>query len=117
MDDDEGLPGLLTEAELATKLRCSQSKIKRLRRSGKLAYLRGRPVLIEPAAVDAYLRSIRQEAVTPAPKAIQPSTGEPEIGSAEYEALQRQKIITRVRQARVKLHFKELRHKKGRDGK
>lgn len=38
---------LLTEPEAATIMRCSREKIKRLRLSGKLAYLPGRPVLID----------------------------------------------------------------------
>jgi hypothetical protein len=45
---------LLTEAEVALRLRCSPSKVKRLRLAGKLAYLPGRPVMIREAAVAAY---------------------------------------------------------------
>ena len=54
-------PYLLTEPEVAERLRCSTEKVKRLRLSGKLAYLKGRPVLISEADLleftgrDAYL--------------------------------------------------------------
>lgn len=70
--ENETLPQasrLLTEAEVARFLRCSPSKIKRLRTTGKLAYLPGRPVLIESAAVERYLDSIRREPhpLTPGP--------------------------------------------------
>lgn len=50
---------LLTEPEVAAILRCSASKVKRLRLGGKLAYLPGRPVLIERAALSAYLDAAR----------------------------------------------------------
>lgn len=56
---------LLTEKEVAARLRCSAEKVKRLRLAGKLAYLKGRPVLIDEADLDAYLASIRQAAKKP----------------------------------------------------
>lgn len=62
----------LTENEVAARLRCSASKVKRLRLDGKLAYFKGRPVLIDEADVDAYLESLRiraeQKAAISAPK-------------------------------------------------
>lgn len=53
---------LLTEAEVAERLRCSKSKVKRLRLGGKLAYLPGRPVLIDEADLAAYLNSVKRKA-------------------------------------------------------
>lgn len=47
---------MLTEPEVAERLRCSTSKIKRLRFAGKLAYLPGRPVLIELSELEDYIR-------------------------------------------------------------
>lgn len=52
---------LLTEAEVAERLRCSTSKVKRLRLSGKLAYLPGRPVLVDEADLAAYLDSVKRQ--------------------------------------------------------
>nr|CAI0340800.1 hypothetical protein SHINE37_44668 [Rhizobiaceae bacterium] len=46
---------LLTEEEAAVILRCSRSKIKRLRMGGELPYVRGRPVLIEMSDLEAYV--------------------------------------------------------------
>lgn len=49
---------LLTESEVAERLRCSRTKIKRLRLSGKLAYIPGRPVLIRESDLNDYLESV-----------------------------------------------------------
>lgn len=54
---DDGAPSaivrlprkLLTEAEAAERLRCSTSKIKRIRQAGLLTYIPGRPLLIDEA--------------------------------------------------------------------
>jgi excisionase family DNA binding protein len=48
---------LLTEIEAAQILRCSTSKIKRLRLSGRLAYIAGRPVLISETDLDAFVEA------------------------------------------------------------
>lgn len=48
---------LLKEIEVAERLRCSPSKVKRLRLSGKLAYLPGRPVLIRAEDLTAFMES------------------------------------------------------------
>jgi excisionase family DNA binding protein len=53
-------PKILLESEVAKRLRCSTSKVKRLRLNGELAYLPGRPVLIDEADVEAYLESAKQ---------------------------------------------------------
>lgn len=45
----------LTEPEVAEILRCSRQKVQRLRLSGRLAYLPGRPVLIEQKDLDAFI--------------------------------------------------------------
>lgn len=55
---------LLTEMEVAETLRCSPSKVKRLRLSGRLAYLPGRPVLVREEDLIAYLESARRPART-----------------------------------------------------
>ncbi|MDK9695514.1 MAG: helix-turn-helix domain-containing protein [Siculibacillus sp.] len=50
---------LLTQSEVAGLLRCSVSKIERLRRDGALPFLPGRPVLIELADVLAYVERMK----------------------------------------------------------
>jgi excisionase family DNA binding protein len=55
---------MLTEMEVAEALRCSASKVKRLRLSGRLAYLPGRPVLVREEDLAAYLESVRRPART-----------------------------------------------------
>lgn len=54
----------LTEAEVAERLRCSTSKIKRLRLAGKLPYLPGRPVLITEDDLDAFISSHKRGRTT-----------------------------------------------------
>ncbi len=53
----------MTEPEVAKLLRCSTSKVKRLRLAGKLAYAAGRPVLISVADLKAYLDGIKVHAL------------------------------------------------------
>ncbi len=48
---------LLTERDVAERLRCSTSKVKRLRLSGQLGYIDGKPVLISTEALAAYLEA------------------------------------------------------------
>ncbi|OQP84615.1 DNA-binding protein [Rhizobium rhizosphaerae] len=52
---------LLTEPEAAQILQCSTSKIKRLRFAGKLAYVPGRPVLIDEKDLAAYIDEKKRE--------------------------------------------------------
>lgn len=40
---------LLTEVDVAARLRCSVSKIRKLRYTGRLAFIPGRPVFIREA--------------------------------------------------------------------
>lgn len=53
---------LLTEAEVAEQLRCKVTKVTRLRKTGKLPYLPGRPVMILQSDVTEYV----ERAKTPA---------------------------------------------------
>lgn len=46
---------LITEAEVAERLRCSVSKVRKLRYVGKLAFIPGRPVLVTEYALAEYL--------------------------------------------------------------
>lgn len=49
------MPDLLTDAEAAQVLRVSPRTVARLRTSGQIPYLRGRPALIERADLLAYI--------------------------------------------------------------
>lgn len=50
---------LLTQEEAARLLRCSISKVERLRRDGALPYIPGRPVKVELADLLAYVEQTR----------------------------------------------------------
>ena len=55
----------LTELEVADVLRCSTSKVKRLRLSGALPFVKGRPVLVSQTDLNAYIEA---KTVRSAPK-------------------------------------------------
>ena len=50
---------MLLQSEAAEFLSCSEQKVKRLRLSGRLPYIPGRPVLIDEADVVAFLEEER----------------------------------------------------------
>ncbi|MDH6231046.1 hypothetical protein M2281_001618 [Mesorhizobium soli] len=55
---------LLKEAEVAKVLGCSTSRVKQLRLSGKLAYIPGRPVLVDVADLNQFIareRSVKEK--------------------------------------------------------
>ncbi len=49
----------LTEPEVAERLRCSTTKVKRLRLSGRLPFIKGRPVLIDEADLLSFIASAK----------------------------------------------------------
>ena len=66
---------LLSEQEVADFLRCSRSKVKRLRLDRELNYIPGRPVLIDQADLFAYIetakiRAIVKEEETPVSRSL-----------------------------------------------
>jgi hypothetical protein len=73
---------MLTEPEVAERLRCSTSKIKRLRLSGQLPYLPGRPLLIAEEDLEAFI-SARKRSAT----AATPPEGQGEANDARGWAL------------------------------
>lgn len=81
---------LLTEAEVAALLRCSRDKIKRLRLSGALSYLPGRPPLITRDDLNAYIEAVRLEAV---------KRRGPEPGSPEAQEIMTEEMRKRARNA------------------
>lgn len=58
-------PKLLTETEAAEILRCSTTKIKRLRLKGLLPYYPGRPVLIAESDLLECLEALKQSVKRP----------------------------------------------------
>lgn len=48
---------LLTESEVAELLRCSREKIKRLRLSGQIRYIPGKPILIDEEDLKAFIEA------------------------------------------------------------
>ncbi|CAI2931888.1 helix-turn-helix domain-containing protein [Aminobacter niigataensis] len=67
---------LLLESEVAERLRCSTVTVKRLRLSGRLAYIPGRPVKIDEADLNAYLESVTKKAEPPKPAKPKPDKHE-----------------------------------------
>lgn len=57
-----------TEPEVAEILRCSTSKIKRLRFAGKLPYITGRPVLIAETDLGDFIETRKRVAAAKAEK-------------------------------------------------
>ena len=49
----------MIESEVAEVLRCKRSYVKRLRLSRLLSYIPGRPVLIDPADLEAYISGVK----------------------------------------------------------
>jgi excisionase family DNA binding protein len=73
------MPKLLTEPEAAEILRCSPYTVARIRKAGKLAYIPGRPVLIDEADLLAYIESTKLAAAKREPEP------EPEPGTPGYD--------------------------------
>jgi len=65
---------LLTQTEVADLLRCSVSKVERLRREGALPYLPGRPVMIELADVLAHVERQKARSRLLAARKAEPKT-------------------------------------------
>lgn len=102
-DNNPGGPelDLLTEPETAQLLRCSPSKIKRLRLGGKLAYLPGRPVMIDRRAINDYLDRARVPAKSEAPD-DKPRKSEAERQRDDARAWALNKVMTPPRARRAK---------------
>lgn len=79
---------LLTMEEAAVIFECSTSTIKRLRLSGQIPYLPGRPVLIERSDLETHFENKRLAALAKIP---------PAPGTPEFEALQERKTREQIR--------------------
>lgn len=85
---------LLLESEAAEILRCSREKVKRLRLSGRLAYLPGRPVLIDEKDLIEFISQQKAKLTPP----VTPTHTET-VAEARRWAM-RKKLLRRVRDAR-----------------
>jgi hypothetical protein len=97
------IPKLLTKMEVARILRCFPSKVIRLRKAGRIAYIPGRPVFIYETDVIAYLESMKIAAV----HAKRPEQGPP--AGSEGEAIQKACMLARKNALRRNLRSKEKR--------
>ena len=92
-----------TEIEVAEMLRCSTSKVKRLRQSGALAYIPGRPVLVAEPDLTEYLERVKRNAKLPPPP--EPMTPEEEhaamVKSAREWALKIKHKIPRIKRTKT----------------
>jgi hypothetical protein len=79
---------LLTMEEAAVIFECSTSTIKRLRLSGQIPYLPGRPVLIERSDLEVHFENKRLAALAKIP---------PAPGTPEFKDLQDRKAKERMR--------------------
>lgn len=99
MEDDVSRPRSMTETEVAEILRCSASKIKRLRMQGLLADRPGRPVLMSQTDVDEYLDRVRVPArpLDQAPKSevVNENDGLTPERIAEIQARARSAVLKR----------------------
>lgn len=94
---------LFTEIEVAEMLRCSTSKVKRLRLSGALAYIPGRPVLVAEPDLTEYLERIKRNAKPSPPP--EPTTPEEEraamLKSAREWAIKKKHSFPRVKRSKT----------------
>ena len=88
---------LLTEQEVAELLRCSRSKVKRWRLSGKLPYMKGRPIFILEADVKSLIEAERKRSVEQCRKKARESETAFQ-GEAAKEWAARQVLRRRLRQ-------------------
>jgi hypothetical protein len=65
MDDAPEPHRFLTDEEVAQRLRCTKAKVKRLRTTGKLSYLPGRPPHVDVADLEAYIEETKRRATPP----------------------------------------------------
>lgn len=79
MPDDR----LLLQSEVAERLRCGDSTVKRLRMAGKLPYIPGRPVKIRESDLLAYIEA---ETVRAAPSKPPPLPRPPDMSAVEADA-------------------------------
>ena len=87
---------LLTESEVAERLRCSPYTVARLRKRGRLPYIPGRPVLIDEADLLAYLECMKCRPQTSDKQTTAPGTSTgPKADEPSAEQLARKIFLKR----------------------
>ncbi|WAX97870.1 helix-turn-helix domain-containing protein [Aminobacter sp. NyZ550] len=81
---------LLTEIEVANILSCSPATVKRLRLTGRLTYIPGRPVRIDVDDLNAYLAAL----VAPQ-EAVESAAASPRTPERDFRRLARQVWLQR----------------------
>ncbi|MBE7196271.1 MAG: helix-turn-helix domain-containing protein [Parafilimonas terrae] len=86
---------LMTEAEVAERLRCSVSKVRKLRYTGRLAFIPGRPVLITDGAFRELLEveEQRRPRTRPMSKKANAAAGEKKKGTGGLSPEERGRIL------------------------
>lgn len=90
---------LLTEQEVAQRLRSSVARVRKLRLTGQLAYIRGRPVLVDEADLARFIEARRAKA----------GAGPARPGTPEYEIPVRDASLIAAERARRTLLLRRLR--------
>jgi excisionase family DNA binding protein len=92
----------LTEREVAERMRCSTSKVKRLRFTGGLPYIPGRPVLISEADLEEFLnaRKLRLDAPKLPEKAPVSESKYPRLNDKQIALLEKRKFRAMVQASR-----------------
>jgi hypothetical protein len=78
---------LLKQTEVAERLGCSPRRVKYLRLTGELPFIRGKPVLVDEADLAEYVERCRRRRI---------ERDGPEPGTPEYAAAQRVKAMKRA---------------------
>ena len=95
---------LLLQSEVAQRLGCSTTTVKRLRLSGELPYIPGRPVKIDEKDLDAYLESAhRQRSQAAKGRQVEPTGARSTAESSATRALR----IWMARQVREQMKAAE----------
>lgn len=90
------MENLLTEPEVAERLRCSISKVYRLRKTGHLPYIPGRPILVSEADLIAYVeRSTCRHPISSKPTTENGTSTGPTVDVAAVSALARRISLRR----------------------
>ena len=86
---------LLTQSEVATRLRVSVQTVAKLRKEGKLVALKTKPILIDSDDLEAYLCKLKNEAMVSIMHSSTTRTTD-EVGSKAFtRAITKRRLLTR----------------------
>lgn len=98
-DKADDLPRFLTEAEVAEELRRSIGTVRRLRQTGHLPFIPGRPVMIERTDLEAWIAGQKAVAAAATEKARHDTRPFPELSPAEQVASARSWVLRKKQKA------------------